>query len=452
MGYVVSRNLQTRAWRSMPRSLLKRKALCCPSTHAQVHRPHWVAGCVSSVWLLLCAAVATSLPADEVPLATAPAAESPIVLEPSPGDRTVVLPLPRPDGTGRVPGKMVEFSLTDQLGRTVTRETLLGRPWVANFIFSTCPTHCPATLKQMYDLQLRLKQTDVRLVTITVDPLTDDVPRMLEVSKAFGADPERWLFLTGPIREIYHVIADGFQQPMVANPMQLAHSLNLMHVDAEGNVVGQYKFDYQLPAEGADQLNLLRQVLLGQIETPEANRFVPSELAQALQKVQPASGDAAANGAAVTEPSPPIRSAPAWVERLRTTNAMLNGLATALLLAGLAAIKVGNTPLHKRLMLFAFAVSVAFLACYLTYHGGLKHYTGVGHKPYSGAASLAGLYRVILVSHVLLAAIVPVLAIITIRRGLRQQWQAHRRIAKVTFPIWLYVSVTGVVIYWMNAG
>jgi protein SCO1/2/putative membrane protein len=102
------------------------------------------------------------------------------------------------------------------------------------------------------------------------------------------------------------------------------------------------------------------------------------------------------------------------------------------------------------MMLFAFAVSVAFLASYLTYHGGLKHYTGVGHKPYSGDPSLQGVYRGLLVTHIILAAAVPVLAIITIRRGLKQQWESHRKIAKITFPIWLYVSVTGVVIYFMN--
>ncbi|MCA9053051.1 MAG: DUF420 domain-containing protein, partial [Planctomycetaceae bacterium] len=96
--------------------------------------------------------------------------------------------------------------------------------------------------------------------------------------------------------------------------------------------------------------------------------------------------------------------------------------------------------------------SVAFLVSYLTYHAGLKHFTGVGHKPYTGADHLLGLYRAILGTHIVLAAIVPVLAIITIRRGLNQQWESHRKIAKITFPIWLYVSVTGVVIYFMNAG
>ena len=387
--------------------------------------------------------------ADETPsTAVAPAsapAEEVIVVEPQAGTPAIVhIGTPRPDGTGRQPGQMIDFQLTDQLGRTVTRETLLGRPWVANFIFSNCPSHCPATLREIYELQRRLKDVDVRFVTITVDPANDTVAKLLELSKAFGADPEKWLFLTGDVAEIQRLVMDGFQQTMVANPMQLAHSLNLMHVDAAGRVIGKYRYHFQEP-DGPDQLNRLRQVLLGQIETPEENRFVPAPpVAEAQDHPEEASG---------TEPTAeaPSQALPPWVDRLRSTNAMLNGLATVLLLAGLGAIRAGSVTHHKRLMLTAFAVSVAFLACYLTYHGALRSYTGVGHKPYAGAESLRQGYYAILGTHVVLAALVPVLAVITIRRGLKDQREAHRRIARVTFPIWLYVSVTGVIIYFMNA-
>lgn len=404
-------------------------------------------------WLLIAAALWVGsmavLSAQEQPAQPPPVAAEEtepttvIVLEPSddPQPPPVRIGRPRPDGAGRVPGGMVDFTLTDQLGRTVTRETLLGRPWVANFIFSTCPTHCPATLGQLYDLQRRLRSTDVKLVTITVDPATDTVARMAELSKAFGADPERWLFLTGDIGEIHKVIVDGFHQTMVANPMQLAHSLNLMHVDAAGAVIGKYRFHYQ---EGEDELNRLRQVLLGEIETPEANRFIP----RIPEDEDPDAAAAAPDVGASDEADRP--EVPAWVPRLRTTNALLNALATALLLAGLAAIKAGKVQVHKRLMLVAFATSAVFLACYIGYHGALKHFTGIGHKPYTGLAYLATSYRVLLGTHVVLAALVPVLALVTIIRGLNEQWEAHRRIAKITFPIWLYVSVTGVVIYFMN--
>ena len=401
------------------------------------------------------AAVGRSAADDAAPATTPPSDRPVIVLEPSddPNPPPVVIGTPRPDGTGRVPGKMVDFTLTDQLGREVTNETLLGRPWVANFIFSTCPTHCPATLAELYQLQRRLRDTDVRLVTITVDPATDTVEKLHEVSKAFGADPKRWLFLTGDPAEIQKVIRDGFQQTMMSNPMALAHSLNLMHVDESGQVIGKYRFHFQEP-EGKDELNSLRQVLLGQIETPEKNRFVPKLPDAEEVEGGPVSTNSEATSLSENEASTVETevAVPAWVDRLRTTNAMLNALATILLLAGFGAIKAGKSELHKRMMLFAFGVSVAFLASYLTYHGGLKHYTGVGHKPYAGAESLLGLYRGILWTHIALAAVVPVLAIITIRRGLKQRWEAHRKIAKITFPIWLYVSVTGVVIYFMNAG
>lgn len=140
---------------------------------------------------------------------------------------------------------------------------------------------------------------------------------------------------------------------------------------------------------------------------------------------------------------------PTWVSVLPTVNAVLNGLATMLLFGGFVLIKLGRREAHKRAMLTAFAASIAFLACYLTYHAALHHFTGSGHRPYPGTGLQKTIYLVILVSHVSLAATVPVLALVTIYRAWKEDWARHRRIAKVTFPIWLYVSVTGVIIYVM---
>ncbi len=140
---------------------------------------------------------------------------------------------------------------------------------------------------------------------------------------------------------------------------------------------------------------------------------------------------------------------PDWVTWLPAVNAGLNGLATLLLVAGYALIRAKKIAAHKAAMLTAFGTSVAFLACYVAYHVALHHYTGSGSKHYPADAPLRPLYLAILVSHVVLAAAVPVLAVVTIRHGLKANWTKHRRIAKITFPIWLYVSVTGVVIYWM---
>ena len=140
---------------------------------------------------------------------------------------------------------------------------------------------------------------------------------------------------------------------------------------------------------------------------------------------------------------------PAWVLALPAVNAVLNGSATVLLLVGFALIKSGRRDAHKRVMLTAFGVSVVFLACYLTYHFSLRYYTGSSSKPFPQSHPARPLYLGILLTHVVLAVTVPVLAIITIVRAYKQQWEKHRRIAKFTFPIWLYVSVTGVIIYYM---
>lgn len=144
-----------------------------------------------------------------------------------------------------------------------------------------------------------------------------------------------------------------------------------------------------------------------------------------------------------------VEELPSWCAALPVVNAALNALSGVLLVAGLLVIRRGQRDLHRNIMLAAFVVSVLFLGCYLVYHAGLHHYTGSHGKPFSGTGALRGLYFAILISHVILAIAVPPLALTTIWRGLREDWDRHRRIAKITFPIWLYVSVTGVVIYAM---
>ena len=133
---------------------------------------------------------------------------------------------------------------------------------------------------------------------------------------------------------------------------------------------------------------------------------------------------------------------------LPAADATLNGIAALLLVIGYKLIKQGRELAHKRVMLAAFGVSTVFLACYLTYHIGAR-LTGRGELRFAGPPPINYVYYVILISHVLLAFTVPVLAIATIWLGLKDRREAHRRLAWWTFPIWLYVSVTGVVIYVM---
>jgi uncharacterized membrane protein YozB (DUF420 family) len=131
------------------------------------------------------------------------------------------------------------------------------------------------------------------------------------------------------------------------------------------------------------------------------------------------------------------------VHILPAVNATLNGTAGVLLLTGYSLIRRKRIQAHKRVMLTAFGVSVAFLICYLVYH------FQVGSVPYKKTGPLRTAYYSILITHTMLAVTVPVLAIITLRRALRGDFKRHRKIARWTFPIWLYVSVTGVVVYMM---
>jgi uncharacterized membrane protein YozB (DUF420 family) len=128
---------------------------------------------------------------------------------------------------------------------------------------------------------------------------------------------------------------------------------------------------------------------------------------------------------------------------LPAVNATLNATATILLVCGFLMIKRGRIDVHRRFMLSAFAMSVLFLISYVIYH------MNVLSKPFTGQGPIRIVYYVILVSHILLAMTVPPLAIITLSRGLRMRVDRHVAIARWTLPIWLYVSVTGVVVYLM---
>jgi len=128
---------------------------------------------------------------------------------------------------------------------------------------------------------------------------------------------------------------------------------------------------------------------------------------------------------------------------LPTVNAFLNATAAVLLVWGYTLIRRKRREAHRRVMITAFVTSCLFLACYLIYH----YQAGVVRFPGTGA--IRTVYLSILGTHTVLAAAVPVLAVVTLNRGLSARYDKHRRIARWTLPIWLYVSVTGVVVYVM---
>jgi putative membrane protein len=129
------------------------------------------------------------------------------------------------------------------------------------------------------------------------------------------------------------------------------------------------------------------------------------------------------------------------VHDLPAINASLNALSGVLLLTGYIMIRTRRIKQHRRCMIAAFATSSVFLVCYIVYHAQ------VGSVPFMRGGFVRSLYFTILVTHVTLAAAVVPLAAVTLWRGLKGRYPQHIRIARWTFPIWLYVSVTGVLVY-----
>ena len=126
---------------------------------------------------------------------------------------------------------------------------------------------------------------------------------------------------------------------------------------------------------------------------------------------------------------------------LPAVNATLNAISGVLLIIGYALIRARRIEQHRRVMIAAFAASVLFLICYVVYHAQ------VGSVRFTRQGVVRQIYFSLLITHVVLAATVPPLALLTLSRGLQARYPKHRAIARWTLPIWLYVSVTGVLVY-----
>ena len=128
---------------------------------------------------------------------------------------------------------------------------------------------------------------------------------------------------------------------------------------------------------------------------------------------------------------------------LPTLNAGLNAASFALLLVGFWLIRRGRREAHRKAMLLALATSAAFLVSYLVYHAQ------VGSVRFAGQGPVRTLYFTVLISHTVLAAAIVPLVLLTAARALRGRFEAHRAMARVTLPLWLWVSASGVAVYWM---
>jgi uncharacterized membrane protein YozB (DUF420 family) len=131
------------------------------------------------------------------------------------------------------------------------------------------------------------------------------------------------------------------------------------------------------------------------------------------------------------------------VRDLPALNASLNAISAILLLIGYVLIRAGRRQAHERMMLAALTSSALFLASYVVYH------LQVGSVRFTGQGPLRAVYFFILITHIILAVAIVPLVLVTVIRAFRERFDTHRRIARVTLPLWGYVSVTGVVIYWM---
>jgi protein SCO1/2/putative membrane protein len=300
-------------------------------------------------------------------------------------------------------GQVPPFTLTDQSGRTVSCDDLRGKTWVVSFFFTSCTAGCVKTTEKMKRLQDDLAAyPDVRLVSITVDPENDTPEVLHKYAEHWKADPKRWLFLTGKEEAIYRLIKGGFYQavernqgPSVDPGTAIAHSFRFIVVDREGVIRGYIRDG----REAAEVTQLEERV---------------KQLARPV-------------------PWPAI-------------NATLNGCCGVLLVLGYLAIRSRWIPLHKILMLGALAVSAAFLTCYLYYHLVVQHGQPTS---FSGEGLARPVYFAILLSHTGLAIVVAPLALVTAYLGLRDRLARHVWLARWTLPLWLYVSITGVVVYWM---
>jgi cytochrome oxidase Cu insertion factor (SCO1/SenC/PrrC family) len=142
-------------------------------------------------------------------------------------------------------GQVTPFTLTERSGASVSREDLLGEPWVACFVFTRCTGPCPAVTGSMKKLQERLKGTRAKLVSFSVDPEFDTPEVLRAYASASGADPKRWLFLTGPTAVIDSVIRQSFLSPVERDATQpigqhVSHRTQLVAVDKLGRVRGFY--------------------------------------------------------------------------------------------------------------------------------------------------------------------------------------------------------------------
>jgi uncharacterized membrane protein YozB (DUF420 family)/cytochrome oxidase Cu insertion factor (SCO1/SenC/PrrC family) len=413
--------------------------------------------------------------------------------------------------------ELPDFEFPECMGGTVSRKSLLGKRWLASFVFTRCVETCPMITRNVSDLHRRVAESnpDFQFVTFSVDSSYDTAEVLKAYAETFRADHGRWKFLTGDENTIHELIRTGFTQYVKPNlgearkpGFEVAHSNRAVLMNEEGVPVATYlmtdpdhvvklrrviegKDDFPVPGPavsggpvsgtvpglsfsvvptGGDAAGdeAVMEEGSGATATPESGEAKSEESNSDEKKnssgsksasIEESDGDSTRSQVASESGAPAGEASernekiqqklPLWVAYLPSINAALNSLSTILLVTGLIAIRRQKRIVHRNLMITAFLVSVVFLGCYLTYHQALHHFTGERGRAFVGSAAATLVYRSILIPHVILAVFVPILAIRVFVHAWRERWPEHRRLAKITFPIWLFVSITGVVIYGM---
>jgi protein SCO1 len=154
---------------------------------------------------------------------------------------------PKPPVLGELPDFELTSVSSDGAGRPMRRADLLGKTWVAGFLFTRCAGPCPALASQLAKLQRDLPAS-ASLLTFTVDPDRDDVPTLARYARSLRADPARWRFVTGPKPRVYDLLIGGFKLPVVEDPSapsdrRVTHSTRLALLDAQARLRGYYDGD-----------------------------------------------------------------------------------------------------------------------------------------------------------------------------------------------------------------
>jgi len=297
-------------------------------------------------------------------------------------------------------GRVGEFKFTDQHGHEMKSSGLRGKVWVSSFIFTRCAGTCLAITDSLTNLnQLVADQPDIRLVSFSMDPLYDTPAVLTEFAKVRNAESARWQFLTTTDKKAMHSLSReqfklGVKEDNPDPNEPILHSEKLVLVDRLGRIRGYYS--------GTD---------------PEGVKM----LAEDARRLNNAFG----------------------VHKLPAVNASLNALAFVLLCIGMIFIKLNRQEAHRNTMVAAGIASGLFLACYLIYHAE------AGSVSFTGEGTVKTVYFAILISHVILAMVIAILVPITFWHALAGKWEQHKRFAKVTLPLWMYVSITGVIVYVM---